>query len=281
MFKFTQLRENSPLVKLGLEAQTVSLEAMAIAVPSGALQNRLTGIVKEVSGYVNGFVSKPSEWNNLIKTKDAIKVLENAGYAHFKDIEVYCAPGQVGSYLDTLDVFEECQLFVDRLHGDLIGPFSTWVAMILTTPMFLGSARGTLVLKMRDSDLEKCRSALSGAFSGKNGSAINYHDAIARHSDWSVIEKRTNALIERQAKINPKKFQESVNQLNENLTTLVESLQNDRDTFKISGREVDMLAKACHFTAVCVEFYAVYSTQLQSFIQATDDTVERLKDIAR
>ena len=45
MFKFTQLRENSPLVKLGLEAQTVSLEAMAIAVPSGALQYRLTGIV--------------------------------------------------------------------------------------------------------------------------------------------------------------------------------------------------------------------------------------------
>jgi hypothetical protein len=42
-----------------------------------------------------------------------------------------------------------------------------------------------------------------------------------------------------------------------------------------------MLAKACHFTAVCVEFYAVYSTQLQSFIQATDDTIERLKDIAR
>ena len=59
MFNFTQLREKSPLVKLGLEAQTVSLEAMAIAVPSGALQNRLTGIVKEVSGYVNGFVSKP------------------------------------------------------------------------------------------------------------------------------------------------------------------------------------------------------------------------------
>lgn len=281
MFKYTQLCKNSPLVKLGLEAQTVSLEASAIAVPSGALQNRLTGIVKEVSGYVNGFVSQPSEWNNLVKTKEMLKLLDNAGYAHFQDIEVYCPPNMTGSYLEAIESFEECQNFVDRLHGDLLAPFSTWVAMVLTTPMFLGSARSTLTLKIRDTDLEKCRGSLADLFSGKNGSAIKYHTAVARHSDWVAIEKRLNLLVERQAKINPKKFQETVNALNENLTDLVEALQNDRETFKITGREVDMLAKVCHFTAVCVEFYAIYSTQLQSFIQAIDDTIERVKDITK
>ncbi len=281
MFKYTQLRSNSPLVKLGLEAQTVSLEASAVAIPSGVLQTRLTGVVKDISNYVTGVVSQPADWNNLVKTKNTLKILENAGYAYFKDIEVYCSPGQVGSYLDVLDVFEDCQTFVDRMHGDLIGPFSTWVATVLTTPMFLGSARGTLTLKIRDTDLEKLRVDLGGQFSGKNGSAINYHEAIARHGDWAVVEKRLNALIERQAKINPKKFQESINQLNDNLTTLVEALQNDSETFKVTGREVDMLAKSCHFTAVCVEFYAVYSAKLQSFTQAVEDTLKRLDDIAK
>jgi len=138
-------------------------------------------------------------------------------------------------------------------------------------------------------DLDRLKKSIGQCFDRRVKDERPYGELLDRNKDWDTVIEESNLLTERTARIRPSVIYEKTQQLSHYLETLATHL-SDPDTVdkfnneykKLFNRDiVSALADMTYKVAQEVEFFSVYVYYLESTAQAIEDSMVKIKKVAK
>lgn len=268
---------------LRIQRDLISLEARNPVSALKALTGRLPNFVASIKDFVLGTLGGEEAKVSLVNTSRLERKFRTYHYADASALAVYVPPGLNVTYLEYLKALELSQDIVDGLMRETLEPFNQWLAKLLTNPEGLSTIRATVRIPgFKEHDLNRAKKEISKCFS-KNNTTVKrtYGDVIERHSDLPLVSEGLNKLNERLGKIRRKDLIKKVTEITQSLDLLLERTKQDPETYKVSGATMSAISKLAYTVGEEVEFYSVYSFQLQALTQAVEDSIERLRKVVK
>jgi len=275
-------KEEVTLESLELKYQIISVESQTLSQTLVAIPHRLPTFVADVKSFVKNMLTFKNT-NNLaaIDTRKLEKLLPKQNYIALSEISVYVPPGMNKDWGTYLDAVSQSQIVVNKLKEETLEPTLRWIAALLTNPTALGSVRSrageyNIVLH----DIDKVKKQISSCYSNQGGnSKVKYGDVFTNNQDVLVAMKRVSDINEEMGKINKNEIVELVNEITAALDKLLIRMKQNPDEYKISGVNMNDIAKFCFNLGREIEFFASHTYMLQSATQAMLDTKEKIDDI--
>ena len=266
---------------LATQRNLISVETISPAAVHGAIVNAFPRFIEGVRTYANGLLapSTPPVFN-LVDIKSTSSYLLKANYVQLSPVSAFVPPGLTATYLEYISVMESCVDIVERIDHDVLQPFNTWIAVLLTNPNALNSLRATTDIPgLQWHDLAATRKAIKECFNNSAITEIAYGKVVKRNTDFVEAAKRVNGLTERVSKIDRVHIMSAIESIVTGINRLIENVRSNPEQYQVSGATLDVLAKLTYRAAEEIEYYSVIAYQLQSLTVAINDTNLKLKRI--
>lgn len=263
-----------------LQADALGLEAFNIKASVKAMKELLPNFVNSVTEFYNTIlVTKNEPAIGLVKAGKLEKVLKDVDYAAVRKMQVYGPKGIKGTYIDYLDAVEGAVKHAEDLKDKVLGPFMNWVTLLLATPENLQSVRQhPLVGKDKLTELDKIRDTLTKQVDPlSNQQKHLYSKLVTRNKDWSVIIDRTNELSNRFSSTDRKAILQMVEDTTDALNRLIVRIEEDPETYKMSGTTIATLASQSFALGKELEHYSATGYLVQELVSVVTDTVSQLE----
>jgi hypothetical protein len=274
------------LDELRRQSDTISLEAAAGADSLNTAKEKLAGFFSDVKGFLSKHLLEPVK--NLFADNGIgpfAKRMQKTTYAEIRPIAVVVPAGLSSDLVTYAQALVKSAEATKDLVNDVVGPFQSWVRSKLGNPSSLASLTSSLNISgLRPHKVEELEKLLQSCFHGGNGTQpvnVPYGQAIKRNQDWYALN---DAISRISAAYNDKTHGEIVRQvqdLMEDINTLMTRLKEDPATYAVSGITVQLLSQTTHMVAREVEFYGLLRhriTEFQTSVQATREKLEKLLD---
>jgi len=249
-----------------------------------------------------GFVaSVQSFFQNMVKSSPDFHVIEQKLFSHkltaskiqytdMAKVTLYVPSGLSVSYLEWMKVMDDCSQTTLTLETRVLDPFLTWVGLLTSDDSRFTNRRVKDGLADIDfADLDRLKESIGQCFDRRVKDERPYGELLDRNKDWDTVIEESNLLTERTARIRPSVIYEKTQQLSHYLETLATHL-SDPDTVdkfnneykKLFNRDiVSALADMTYKVAQEVEFFSVYVYYLESTAQAIEDSMVKIKKVAK
>lgn len=270
--------------QIDLQGRTIALEAMQPSQVLSAVTDRLPGFVSDITQF---FRQQASGMRNptlpFTVDRGVIKKVGESDYRHLRQLSAHVPPGLSITYLDYLGVLDTGMDFSDALLPETVSGFNKWLGLMLSSPERLSSFSGVGDIRdVRLHDTEAVKELVGDSFNKRSSTTeVKFGDVVRRAADWKAVAEQTDALATRINKRNPKDVIDGVEELTTRLDTLLERLQEDPDTYALSGRTLKEIAELSRRVAGEIEFYSVLEVEARTFVTAIDETQQSLKKALR
>lgn len=268
---------------LSLETQykMISMEATAVSQVLEVLPKKLPAFVSDVKGFISNFMggdapAMPSSF--FSPEKKVVGLMKSLPYSAMVDVSVFVPAGLSGTYDDYLDMLEVGQSYAEDLLKDTLGAGMRWIAALLSEPENLQRVSGTPEFrKIVWHDLEAYQKGMAKITSKKDASdSAKLGEVIPNVAAWPQVCKRMEEIQSRYASISRTDLIDAVTDLTGALETLMHRAEIEPDVYKLSSRTMKEIADVSYQLAREVEFFSVYSFQLEQMSNALNDTQEHL-----
>jgi DNA polymerase/3'-5' exonuclease PolX len=267
---------------ISLQAKAMSLEAFNVKASIKAMKELLPNFVKSITDFYSTLVVAENQLTlDLIKADSLEKTLKEVDYAAVRKMLVVGPKGLKGTYLDYLGAVEKAVDHAESLREKVLSPFMSWVTLLLSTPENLMSVRKPpLVSNDRIKLIDTIKEDLTKNIDPNSHQQRHlYGKLVQRNKDWSAVVDKTNELIDRYSRTDRKQIKQMVDDTVEALNRLILRVEEDPETYEMSGTTVATLAEQSYLLGKELEHYATTGYLLQELHTTVTDTVEELKKV--
>lgn len=267
---------------LELQRSMIALESRHPMSALKAVAQRLPAFIKDIAAHVKRALGNVSNVAGLLDTSSRTrKLLDTRHYGQLKELGVFIPPGLRVTYLDYVLVLEEAQGICDDLLPKVLLPFDQWLAVGLTQPNTLNTARvPKTVPGVFLHDLDAMSKKIANCFTRNSTQSTTTFGAVAKRvSDYHLAIDKARSLQERQSKISVGELNRVTEEILDKLDRLIINTQQYPERYRLSGPMLDLLSHTSYAVAKELEFFSVYSYQLAAFLTALKDTEQRLFNI--
>lgn len=267
---------------LRLQSQAIALEAFSVKASLTAVTRLIPNFVKNINTFLSSALSSEAQHIDLVEGRPMLSQLKSTQYADLRGIQVAGPKGVKGTYLDYLKALEPSVAAAERLLPETLAPFGAWLAIQLANPAQLSSQRGQFAPSSKANKLEDIKGQVAAETNaGANQAEYLYGRVVKRNADWDEVLKGTNALVTRYLNTDRRKVLSHVQDIVQNLNTLIERIQANPDEYAMSGISAKTLAEHCYQIGLAVEYYSVTGYLVQAWSTGVQDTVDSLTTILR
>lgn len=266
---------------IDLHAQVLGLEAFNLKPSVKAIKELLPNFVNSVTSFYNSFVSQ--EQNLVLKNIDNSiikKNIKDVNYASVRKMMVMGPKGLKTTYLNYIEEVEYALIHTENLMDKVLNPFANWILLLLATPENLKSVQNYPITPVTSrKKLEDIRKGLLNVIdSNSNQQKFLYGKLVTRNKDWLEIIERTNTISSRFLATNRSSVKQKVSDISEALEKLIIRMEEDPETYKLSGVTVSSIAEQCYTVGKEIEHYAATGFIVQELITSVQDTIKQLED---
>jgi hypothetical protein len=187
--------------------------------------------------------------------------------------------GLKATYTDYIGVVDDAVTHSEVLLDKVLTPFANWVTLLLATPENLKSIQNFPVTPADSrKKLENIRIGLEKCIDPRSNQQNHlYSKLVTRNKDWIEIIERTNDLSSRFMSTGRKQIVQKVSDITEALDKLLNRIEEDPDTYELSGVTVSSLAEQCYTVGKEIEHYSATGYLVQELNVAVQDTVKKLE----
>lgn len=283
--QFDKQTDNVSLESIHQQAHMIALESDHVGLDLKSLPKRLPAFVSDVKNFFATMLGKGAPTMMEVQPdKDLVRYLKKVDYMNVEPLRAYVPAGLAVSYGEYLDILEQGMDAVEHLLPGVLAPTQTWINTLLSFPEKLDRSKEIPEYNKIDlipKRIEENKEASENAFGGNTTSdQTTLGQVIENNKAWEQNLRRLEKLNERFARVDRKDIVESVEQISTSLDTLLDRIyaNNPEDAYTVSGKTMKQLSDTAYRVAEHIEFYAVYSFELQRFSQAVLDTQEFLKE---
>lgn len=284
------IQENPSLEAMQYHRNVVSLAAR-VGTTGSLLSDKLPGFVASVQSFFQNMVRSAPDYHVIDQKFFSRKLKDsNVQYTSMSKVSLYIPSGLSVSYLEWLEILNECAEVTLTLEARVLDPFLAWVGLLTSDDSRFLNRRVKDGLGQIDfADLDRLKQKIEGAFSRRYKDERPYGEVLERNKDWDAVIEQINLLNEKTARIRPKVIHEKTATLSQYLEDLSGHLSDPDvvDRFnteykKLFNRDIiSVLAEMTYQVAQEVEFFSVYVFYLESTTQAVEDSVAKIEKLSK
>ena len=241
----------------------ISLEAASGDAAHAQALSRLGSYIKSMASAI--VMSTYAPLKQLFAKSDVAaegRAMEKIPYNAIRHLPLRGMAGQQVDFLTIATHLEKCAVSMNTLERDVLTPFSSWVANKLSNPSTLASLSGTLAIPgYKPHDLAGFDKEFRTFFESgvvANSREIPYGMAFRRNADWGPLADKMGglekALVENGQH---KRIRELVDNIDNMLGRLIQRIEEDGETYKVSPTTLHALADAAYTVANEMQFYSM------------------------
>jgi alkylhydroperoxidase/carboxymuconolactone decarboxylase family protein YurZ len=260
------------------QQRTISLESSTLTNTISAVTTRLPGFVADVNTFIRGlFDLEESTPKVLVGDSKLRAAIKDKLYTDLMDLPVYTPPGLSCSYVELVKTLSDSEEIASALLKDVLVPFNKWIATQLSSPDRLLSISSAHIPGIHFHDIKRASKELADCYSNSSSQVeVKFGSVFKRNSEFFDAGSDLNTVMTRASQTNPALVREKIEEVTDNLNKLVERIEADPETYKVSGAVVKSLAEVAVSIAKECEFYSVFQYQLRAAVTAYADSEERL-----
>ena len=248
------------LEDIGNEALTLSQEAMSFTADIDNVRQKLPNFFKGVTNFVEDKLNALRQRESAVDRGLFYKAKDANDYMKLRNKKVPVPAGLNTTYLKHLDTLERNQEFADTLMAEVLIPTEKFLGGLLDKPDNMKSQiESTLISEIARRDIEDAKSEMHDDFSKDQAQQRPYGDVVKRQGDWDELYKRMDALEKRIENNDPINTVDMVTTISEYLDVIIERLEEDPETYNMSGVTISSLTKLTYLIATEVEFMSVHT----------------------
>ena len=262
-----------------LQHQALGLEAFNLKASVKAMRELLPNFVGSITQFYSTFSQSDKDLAiGTVPPQNFKRSLKNVNYVAVKDVTFTGPMGLQTTYVQYINEIENSVALSEKLVSDVLQPFSNWVAVMLSTPENLKSVSNLPIdTKALDKERDALVEHLVKVVDPKSPqTSFRYGSLVSRNADWDIIVNKTNDLASRLMLTDRKKIMRMVDDLTEMLSRLVERIEEDPETYQLSGNTTSVLATLCYSAGKSLEQYSNSSVMVQELVTTVTRTVDEL-----
>jgi hypothetical protein len=260
----------------------ISTEALSVHKPVAATVQKLAGFINNVAdGFKNTDILGALDTllkkdNNFSKNeKKVLEILSRQAYSDIMDIRVPCVNGLSVPWLDFLHDMDPAIQFAVGFYDNTLGQTTRFLAEVITSPDKMESIARRY--NVQDVDYERLTQNIGKDVRGGNGKAERpLGKLVKRNADMIDVITLTNRFSESLYASNQDLVTERITQIKRQLQDISEGMVDPNTPYRMTGKNIDALAKVAYNVAQAVEYYGVVITLFTEHKRTFEQAVEKL-----
>lgn len=266
------------LEDIGTEALELSQEAMSFTADIDNVREKLPNFFKGVTSFVEEKLNSLRQRESAIDRGLFKSAKEADEYMKLRNKKVPVPAGLSTTFLEHLGTLEENQQYADTLMSDVLIPTEKYLGRLLDKPDNMKSQiEDSLISVIGQRDIDSAKANMHDDFSKDQAQSRKYSDVIKRQGDWDTLYKRMDDLESRIDAHDPIDTVDMVTTISEYLDVIIERLEEDPETYNMSGVTISTLTKLTYLIATEVEFMSVHTFMYKEFKTAVEETAKAVK----
>lgn len=262
-----------------ITSERVALEAFVAADLVGLVKRAFPQLLEDFKGLM-GFTSSVEQAIQL--TPDARSFVNDIArkhsYVDIAPLTAWVPQGFVGDYLSYAPSLQAQVTHVEQLLGNTLGPFTGFLAKVLTNYDDQLSTQTTSYIQ-----LEKVRNGLEAdnAKHFKAGSTAvqsSLGDVVKRNADWEPVLQLANELVTRMNKIDRRLINKKIAESSDLMERLIRQIKNNKIDH-LTPQVITNISNGAFQVAKEVEFYSIVYYRVLAFSDAISKTVTATKAV--
>lgn len=273
---------NESALPLNFRYRVISTEALQVHRPLISTVQKLSNFIKDVAhgfgdvnvlGAVNTLLKKDNTFT--ANEKKAMNAMSRVAYGDIAQIKLPCMAGQQVTWLQFLRDIESGITFVINFYDGLLSDTTRFLAEVISSPEKMEQIARRY--QIGEIDFDKLFGAIRNdvAGSSKTGS-LPLGKLLDRNADFIEVVNLTNRFAESLYVSNQDLVTERVANIKRQLNDISESIVDANESYRMSGRNIDQLARIAFNTAQAVEYYGVIITLFTEHRRTFGQAVEKI-----
>lgn len=266
------------------QSEEISLEAISGGASVAQALARLPQFLDNAKTFYAKNFSDPIK--TLFSKKDLAgfaQKVQPVSYVDLREVEIFVPSGLKTDLLSYSEVLLECAKYSETFRLEVLDPFAKWLSGKLAEPASLNSLRPALEIEgYTKRDLDKITKQLVGCFDEKSADGVaKYGKAIKRNADWTQLVKNSLELQGHFLKDDHSLIIQQVGKTTDLLDTLLTRIQQEPETYQVSGPVISSIAKTAYAVAREIEFYGIVRFRVEEYSHALNESTKKLQDVVR
>ncbi len=263
------------LSKIHLASRTISLEAMTTEQVLTASVERLPEFITDVKNFLGDlFTFDGTGLTTVGANRDLIKTVSSFQYKDLEEVNVICPPGLKVDFLtyhDTLAQFAFGQM--EQLVPQVLKPFNTWLAIVLTNPALLQNFRSDNSIKdLHLYDAEALIKRIDDCFDKKDSEVVvPFTKAYRNTTEFATVNGKIDDLLKQVIQVDQNEVGVIVKEISSRLELLMERMGQPGNDYRASGTTVKSISEIAYIIARECEMFSVFRYQVQAFATSIKD----------
>lgn len=265
----------------------ISTEALSVHKPVAATVQKLAGFINNVAdGFKNTDILGALDTllkkdNNFSKNeKKVLEILSRQAYSDIMDIRVPCVNGLSVTWIDFLHDMDPAVQFAVGFYDTTLGQTTRFLAEVITSPDKMESIARRY--NVQDVDYERLTQNIGKDVRAGNGKAERpFGKLVKRNADMIDVITLTNRFSEQLYASNQDLVTERITQIKRQLQDISEAIVDANTPYRMTGKNIDAMAKVAYNVAQAVEYYGVVITLFTEHKRTFEQAVEKLAKIEK
>lgn len=267
---------------LTIAAEMIGLESMTPSQLVLALPARLPKFMQDVKHYLTSQFStvKSSFLGATFAMGETERLIGTSNYYALSQLEIFIPMGLTKDYVGFVACLEANQKVADTLMADVLKPTSFWLGKVLSSPQELLSVRDNHGIQFRKLD-ELKRHTAAHFNKVSNQDKCLFGKVFRSNREFLESVTGVNNVTARLAHLDNKSLQAEVDLIVEMMDKLMIRMQQDPNTYQMSGVTAKAMAQIALHLAERVEFYAAHAALVQNTNGTLQLTMDKLKRVLK
>lgn len=260
----------------------ISTEALSVHKPMIGTVQKLSGFIKEVAqgfkntnilGAIDTLLKKDNDFSK--NERKVLEMLSRTPYSDLMDLRLPCVAGLSVPWREFLGDIEPGIGFVVNFYDTTLGQTTRFLAEVITSPDKMEQIARRY--NIQEVDFERLSQNIGKDVSGSSKKAeLPFGKLVKRNADMIDTITLTNRFSEQIYGSNQDLVTERIGQIKRQLETVSEAIVDPNSSYRMSGKNVDQLAKVAFNIAQAVEYYGVILTLFTEHKRSFQQAIEKL-----
>lgn len=256
----------------------ISTEALSVHKPLQATVNKLSGFIRDISTSLKDTdilgsldtILRRDKSSSAVEQK-AIQKVQREAYSDLMSIKLPCIAGLSSTWLKLLRDLDPGVQFAVNFYDRTLNDTTKFLAEVITSPDKLDSiARRYNITSV---DYKKLIDDIGVNLTGNSRVAeLPYGKLLERNADLQDCVMLTRKFSDELYRSNQDLVTERIAQIKKQLEQIAKDITDPNTSYRMSGRNIDQLARISYNLAQAVEYYgivlSIFTEHQRSFDQA-------------
>lgn len=270
---------------VGFMYNVISTEALSVHKPIMATVQKLSGFIHSVAqgfkntnvlGAIDTLMHKDAEFSK--NERKVLEVLGRNSYTDLMDTRLPCIGGLAVTWIDFIHDLEPGINYVVNFYDGTLGETTRFLAEVITSPEKLDAISRRY--NIQPIDFQKMTQDLGKDLRGGSKKAeATFGKLVKRNADMIDVITLTNRFSEQIYSSNQDMVTERIAMIKRQLETISEAIVDANSSYRMTGKNVDQLAKVAYTIAQSVEYYGVVLSVFSEHRRSFEAAIQKLSRI--